>query len=242
MTRLEKFNPTKIMSRIAKQRYGGDWSDDKIIGHYSKLFDDNKKELINLRLRQYNVDSDVLSLECIKPLGEYQSDVIEKFLSISLDTDFRLPYLYGPPGTGKSYLSDKFARFIIKGGVYNVKKYNIPELFVNNRDYFKSSRMVDLLSCSEVLFMDDLFTHNSTKSILEVIHVVLDKRLREKKHTLITSNIPINEVGSTLYKTAVGGVSKMVCYAIEDRLYDLCSIKSLKGYSIRQNKAVKRFK
>ncbi len=154
----------------------------------------------------------------------------------------RLPYIYGPPGTGKSFLSMTFISHLITNKIYDVSFCSISRFLIKARD-FNNKENIDDLTRPRVLLLDDLCSHNSTKFVAELLHAVLDYRLNDEKPTIITSNVPINNIGNFLYTSGKSnGVSKRIGSAIEDRIFELCSISILKGESLRLVGAVKRYK
>lgn len=187
------------------------------------------------------------TLDSIVPKSTLQERLIEILKSyldhyVRTGEFVRLPYIYGPSGTGKSFLAMTFISHLITTGIYDVSFCSISRFLIKSRD-FNNKENINDLTRPRVLLLDDLCAHNSTKFVAELLHAVIDYRTNEEKPTLVTSNVPINAVGDFLYTSGrKQGVTKRIGSAIEDRLFELCSINILNGESLRKSSAVKRYK
>lgn len=183
------------------------------------------------------------TLATIEPKNEKQKKLINVLRKIVKSIDI-MPYIYGPPGTGKSFIARAFASSLIRSGVGNVKWVPLSSFMIDyRRSGFNSGDLTLSLINSSVLMLDDFCSHNITKHAIEAIHSILSARLEKEAPTLITSNVALNKVAPSLYEMGEANrVPSFICDAIEDRLFELCSIFKLDGQSIRTQKALKRFK
>ncbi len=169
----------------------------------------------------------------IVPKNVQQEEAIQTLVGWKLSKGFRLPYLYGPPGTGKSYIAKRFAYSKLVSGVEAVKFCTVSEFLIKYRNFDKKSTIDELLN-PVILVLDDLCSHNCTRHTIELIHAVIDHRLRNRKPTLITSNVKPNNIAGFLHRMgARADVSKTMCEAISDRIFDLCSFSAFNFKSIR---------
>ena len=211
-----------------------------------KEWESFKKEQMNQE-RRANVASSNLPpikdlFESVKAENDQQKKFLDLLRSVDLSASYRLPYVYGKPGAGKSYLSIRFAYKLLYSGYPSVFFVCLSEFLIKFRDFSDTTKINSLLD-PHILIMDDFCSHNITNYTVELLHAVIDHRLRNKKPTLITSNVAANKIADFMYKSGKrASVSKVMCEAIEDRIFDLCSLHSLDSDSIRLEKALKRIK
>ena len=224
-----------------------------LIDKDKELYQHKEKEwLKHLASKKKQVVADTIKRSNLPPIEDLTSPVKaknkeqEKFLSslrsTSLKSKYRLPYVYGKPGVGKSYLAIRFAYKKIYSGVDSIYFVCLSEFLIKLKD-FSDPTKIDSLLDPYILIMDDFCSHNITNYTVELLHAVLDHRLRNKKPTLITSNIATNKIADFMYKSGKRkDVSKVMCEAIEDRIFDLCTLSNLNSGSIRLEKAEERMK
>lgn len=212
---------------------------------YYRKQENERKEAIKRSIKQelylsalpkpYNT----FNLVELVPSTIYQKKLIDLLLSWDMNLNFKLPYVYGSPGTGKSFIAMNFVHHLIVNGMKAVRFISVSEFLIKYRDYGFKENINDLLDPA-VLVLDDLCSHNITRHVLELLHSTLDHRLVNKKPTLITSNISIDKVSKALFKAGRNyDVSKVMCDAVEDRLFELCSISKVDGESLRLKNALK---
>lgn len=246
---MDRVNFHKSLDRLRRKIAASDIDDVKIAEDIKKM--DAETANSNMK-RQFDISGLprkvwYSTLDTIVPKRDVQNKLIKRLKS-SLDLyiktgEFvRLPYIYGPSGTGKSFLAMAFLSHLITKHIYDVSFCSISRFLIKARD-FNNKESIDDLTRPRVLLLDDLCSHNSTKFVAELLHAVIDYRTIEEKPTLITSNVPINAVGDFLYNSGRNqGVTKSIGAAIEDRIFELCSISVLKGESLRLSRAVTRYK
>lgn len=178
-------------------------------------------------------------LETVIPKNKYQKELL-KLLKF-WEPPNRLPYIYGLPGTGKTYIAAAFLSTFIQKTSKEAQFCYISQLFIETKGEYNISNHLTNLKHTQLLVLDDLGPHNITRSTLELLHYLIDYRLRYNMPTLITSNTKIDTLGTEIYKVAKkSGITKNICEAIEDRMFELCSIFNLDGGSVRLKDAIAR--
>lgn len=189
-----------------------------------------------------NISQDMATLKFsdIEVKNEKQKMLINILTRWDIKKDFRLPYVFGPPGTGKSYIAKRFAAHLIVNGFVNVKFVSLASFLIDYRSFEKNANTRHLTNPT-ILILDDFCAHNITQQAIELIFTVINERLECKKPTLITSNVPMNKIKKYITETGrKHNVRESFADAIEDRIFDLCSIYILKGKSIRAQNALER--
>lgn len=241
-------NLSKTLERIRNKVMSGAY--DKDIDSFRK--EEEKKEIglerlaiktmLNVSgLPNYFIDREI-TLNSIIPENDDQKKIIRQISSWDASKNFRLPYLYGKTGSGKSYISMAFASHVII-------KNKIQSYFLSLSQYLSEFKRKDDSEIKispytvNILILDDFGAHNVTRNTIELLHSLIEYRLRNRKPTFITSNIRVNKAGEELHKLAKNyNVSNRLCNAIEDRFFDLCTILKLNCNSIRVKNAIKRVK
>lgn len=206
-------------------------------------FLEEKKEEKNLQiLLSSNLPSFVLKnkffingLECCETMSDSQDKMISVLNKWDPEKKYNLPYIFGPPGIGKTYLSSLFGATVIKKFSLEIYYTAWSEFFL---EYRKHKDIMTKMLYPYVLIADDFGAHNITKMNVEAIHLILSHRLRENKPTLITSNIDILGIAEFLRASSDGKINELVCNSIQDRILELCTMRKMKGESIRQKKAL----
>lgn len=246
---MDKVKFTESLKQLRRRIAASDIDDVKMSEEIKKMEIETAKAAIKRQFDISGLPKKVWfsTLDSIVPMNDMQTKLLKllkSYLDIYVKTGefVRLPYIYGPSGTGKSLLAMTFISHLITKSIFDVSYCSISRFLIKARD-FNNKENIDDLTRPRVLLLDDLCAHNSTKFVAELLHAVIDYRTNEEKPTLITSNVPINAVGNFLYTSGRNqGVTKRIGSAIEDRLYELCSISILKGESLRLSSAVKRYR
>jgi DNA replication protein DnaC len=205
---------------------------------YKKELIDKENQKERLEAIEYELSRSGLpcgaSQQAILPKNNAQRAVIDMLNSIDILKDPRLPYIYGRPGTGKSIISIRYAHKLIQSGIKNVRFFSLSEFLIRSRVFEDNVRIDEILD-PFVVILDDFCSHNVTKHSIEMLHAIVDFRLRNRKPTMITSNIAIDNISNFLYTNGKrSGVSKILCEAIEDRIYELCVRVTLQSKSHRR--------
>lgn len=111
-------------------------------------------------------------------------------------------YLYGPPGLGKTFLSACIARVVSEKGrsvVYDTAG-NVFARFEARRfaRFGEEARQAEAdtrryLIC-DLLILDDLGSEFTSPFVQSALYELINTRLREDKHTVISSNLSLEEV------------------------------------------------
>lgn len=113
--------------------------------------------------------------------------------------EIRYPLLVftGGTGTGKSCLASAMARGFVERGksalIFSAYEFNAKMLECHTSPISeRSARMNEVIKC-DALIIDDLGTEPMLKNVtLEYLQLVLDERVRNKKCTVITTNLDMN--------------------------------------------------
>jgi DNA replication protein DnaC len=109
---------------------------------------------------------------------------------------------YGTRGTGKSHCSVATLRHLIECGIPNVLYKNIHELITDARsDYhgtdeetFSERSLYEKYALPFVLVLDDLGAEKMSDFSKSIIYGILDKRIRDGKKTIITTNFQPEDI------------------------------------------------
>lgn len=210
--------------------------------HWEEFVDNKKDQERLIVIKRSNLPPIKNLFESASAKNKHQEQFLNKLRAIDLTSNYRLPYVYGKPGSGKSYLATRFAYKLIYSGEWSVFFVCLSEFLIKFKD-FSDTTKIDRLLDPHILIMDDFCSHNITNATVELLHAVIDHRLRNKKPTFITSNIPANKIAEVMYDSGKrSSVSEVMCEAIEDRIFDICTIDCLDSSSIRLEKALERIK
>lgn len=141
--------------------------------------------------------------------------------------------LYGDPGIGKTFLTACISNELINKGFTVVA---ISTISIINRIYESYGKFNDYgemeilkkINQATLLILDDLGAEHESKNEKEkqIIYSILDERSRNRKPTICTSNLSLQQLKDKL--TGRDGVSRTY-----DRLIDLCTPVKVKGVSKR---------
>lgn len=130
--------------------------------------------------------------------------------------------LYGPCGAGKTHLATALMRSLLEQG-QDCRYVTVPELLMHLKRSFDQSQAVaeeDLLLnyyTAPVLILDDLGVGPATEWVCQVVHLLLDKRDRYLKPTVLVSNLPPDRI------------ALLFGDAIASRIAGMCQIVRLEG-------------
>lgn len=186
----------------------------------------------------------VVTLDDIKPKHPQQTKLIKTLSAWNYGrgTLEPLPYLFGSNGTGKSYIAKRFVATIIKKFGVQAKFISFSQFLIKYRDFTDGSTKLDEVTFPSVVVLDDLFSHNITQQTLEVLHACIDYRIANNRPTLITSNVRADRIADELFSRNKKKDSMVLCKAIEDRIFELCTFCTMQFDSLRIELAKARIK
>lgn len=135
--------------------------------------------------------------------GESPRETMEEIFTIcrhyadTFSADSGNLFLTGDPGLGKTFLSAAIARVVSAKGfsvAYDTASGLLTafehERFLRGEDEYSqaASRVRQLMSC-DLLILDDLGTEIHTSFTQSALYALLDGRLRQKKKTIVSSNL-----------------------------------------------------
>ena len=141
---------------------------------------------------------------------------------------------YGIPGNGKTYLSccianalqEKMVSAVIvgAGALLDRFKDNYGR-FGDNSDI----QIIQSLTNADLLIIDDLGAERKTEWSVDKLYSIIDKRYRDKKPTVISTNLSLDELREHLSTDGV--------YRTYDRIIEMTTPIEFKGKSRRKDKA-----
>lgn len=148
--------------------------------------------------------------------------------------DNRSLFFTGNSGVGKTYV----AVSILRGFVKNLSCgdfitpfretpvfVNVPELLLDIRECFNSNsksekEMLQKYLHTKLLILDDLGAEKTTDWSLQSLYIIINHRGSERKQTIITSNLTLDEIKGNLsdrIASRIKGMCKIVVMKGKDR-------------------------
>lgn len=179
-------------------------------------------------------------------IDQVMSEVVAKRFVNAKITDFPAVYkdlykskeglfLHGARGTGKTHLMAALAREIIlkaptlqdSQNFYRDDRYtpvfvSTPELLMRiracyNNDDISEEELLDRYSRKEILMLDDLGAEKPTEWVLQTLYLIIDRRYRHMKKTIISSNYTLDQI------------AKRLDDRISSRIAGMCQVIQIKG-------------
>jgi len=137
-------------------------------------------------------------------------------------------YLTGPRGTGKTHMAAAIVREIVSDktpshSLSGVQWTSAPDLLLEIRATFRDGSersemgIIEQYSDCRLLVLDDLGAEKTSEWSLQTLYTIIDRRYREERQTIITSNLSLDELAA------------QVDDRIASRLSELCRVVVLAG-------------
>jgi DNA replication protein DnaC len=148
-------------------------------------------------------------------------------------------FLHGPPGVGKTHIaatvmremisSDNEKIFTYPGGLTSIYKptyprmISVPDLLLEIRECFtgrtmeSESSLIEKYAGKKCLILDDLGVEKTSEWTMQTLYSIIDRRYREVKQTLVTSNLTLDEI------------AEKVGDRIASRIAGMCKLVEIKG-------------
>lgn len=144
-------------------------------------------------------------------------------------------FLYGSQGTGKTHFMAALAKEMILNTppLYRFHRFerdfsytplfvSTPELLMKirasyNRNDLSEEEILDRYSESDILMLDDLGAEKPTEWVLQTLYLIIDRRYRDMKRTIISSNYTLDQI------------AKRLDNRISSRIAGMCEVIQIKG-------------
>lgn len=137
-------------------------------------------------------------------------------------------YLTGPRGTGKTHMAAAIIREIVldktpSHSLSGLQWTSAPDLLLEIRATFRDGsersekEIIEQYSNCKLLVLDDLGAEKTSGWSLQTLYTIIDRRYREERQTIITSNLSLDELAA------------QVDDRIASRLSELCRVVVLTG-------------
>lgn len=134
----------------------------------------------------------------------------------------------GPSGSGKSHLAVAIVKAIAETGKSAIFQ-SVPELLAKlrmtydkNNEGEKEDEILEQLAQCDLLVLDDIGAEKTSAWTEERLYLLIDRRYRDKRATIVTTNLNYNEIEKILGTRAM------------DRLLETCGIVKLTAGSYRR--------
>lgn len=135
-------------------------------------------------------------------------------------------YITGVRGTGKTHLAAAILRERVldrRPHVSDIAWISVPDLLLKIRATFRDrseqseSGIIEEYSDCKLLVLDDMGVEKTSEWSLQTLYTIIDRRYREERQTIITSNLSLDELAEKLDDR------------IASRLSELCRVVVLTG-------------
>lgn len=128
---------------------------------------------------------------------------IDKYKKIVSAYDDKGLFLWGDFGSGKTYVAICILRRLLLAG-NDVKFCSVPELLLEIKNTFGADSqwsekdIIDKYSNYPYLLLDDMGAEKCSPWSLQVLYLIIDRRDRFMRPTIITSNLSLDEIKNKL--------------------------------------------
>lgn len=139
----------------------------------------------------------------------------------------------GPPGTGKSHLAYAILNELLLQQVVAVSG-TVPDLLDSLRPKSgggnaEAEERLELLKTAELVVLDDLGAEKDSAWSTERIYLIINARYAEQLPTIITSNLPLEEL-----ETGANGEVNLAWERIVSRIWEMCYAVIMDGDDYRR--------
>lgn len=162
---------------------------DKISHFTNYIKEDNFNNLDPSYYRQSGLDVNGMSY------SEYMKKAVENLKS-GVKLIGEIPYniiLIGPPGTGKTFLSRCAGAYALENNK-SVLYTNVNEYINSLKPGYDGEPLRTYATAADLFILDDLGTENISDFTNSELNYIIDKRLNDKKSTIITTNLMLNQI------------------------------------------------
>lgn len=160
----------------------------------------NAENFRSFRLDYYSSDYiDPVSRRSSLEMAKDALDVCRSFVD-SFSDSFQNLLIYGNTGVGKTFLTHCIARELIDR-IHSVIYVTASQLFelLGNREFGQRTEDIhtgSLLESCDLLIIDDLGTELTNSFTVSQLFICLNDRIIQKKSTIISTNLSLNEIKS----------------------------------------------
>lgn len=169
---------------------------------HEKMVD--RTEIINERLLKAGVPQGYLYFSFASYESKVESGKLVKIIMQFMKSGCPGLLFYGSRGTGKSHACVATLRCLLESGLSSVFYKNLPELIAEARsdqrdDDGRTERaLYDQYAMHYLLVLDDLGPEKTSEFSVAVIYNLIDRRIREGKKTIISTNLIPDDIREKL--------------------------------------------
>ena len=168
----------------------------ELLGQAQKQIQNDRKNNIELYLTSIGISKRYVNctLENFKG-GEKYVKFCKNYVKNPIDSLF----FTGTFGCGKTHLSIGICReLILSEKIYSARFTTGAELLLKIRSGFSDNKpeeqTIDEFTKTDFLFIDDLGAEKTTEWSKQTLYLIIDRRDRDLKTTIITSNLSLEEI------------------------------------------------
>ncbi|MDE6775644.1 MAG: ATP-binding protein, partial [Ruminococcus sp.] len=105
--------------------------------------------------------------------------------------------IYGNAGLGKTHISLAIANVVIQKGfnvIYDSAINILRDVEKEHFSYDKSTEILDMITSSDLLIMDDLGTEFESKFYISAVYNIVNSRIIKNKPTIINTNMTVDDI------------------------------------------------
>ena len=129
--------------------------------------------------------------------------------------------LCGSTGCGKTHLAvAMLAEWLKKSGNMNALFITTPDLLLEIRSSFSDratmteKELVEHYSTRQLMVLDDLGAEKPTEHAIATLSLILDRRIRQERQTIITTNLTVEEIEAYTNARIASRISEMKNVAV----------------------------